>query len=123
MLAWSPCTVLLQEVEKICEAVVERNAYTEAVGAKRGALEAWRQVVEVILAACPPDLLAGEARQCVILELLSDLLQKVGTHLDCATSDRDGDLENDLNPPALKTGRNWLNPKFFHKKIIQAIPK
>ena len=66
-------------LEKICNAVVERNAYTEAVGAKRGALEAWRQVVEVILAACPPDLLQGEARQCVILELLQDLLNKVGT--------------------------------------------
>ena len=69
--------VWFQELESICAGLVERNAYTEAISAKRAGLEAWRQVVEVVLAACPPDLLQGEARQCVILELLQDLLNEV----------------------------------------------
>lgn len=68
---------MIQELDGICTAIVERNAYTEAIGSKRAGLEGWRQVVEIILAACPPDLLQGEARQCVILELLQDLLNAV----------------------------------------------
>ena len=61
----------------MCEAVVERNAARTALGVKRVALNAWRQVVEVMLTACPEDLLTEEMRQNVIFERLHDLLLKV----------------------------------------------
>ena len=57
--------------------MVERNQMRASVHAKRQALEAWRQVTEVILSACPLDLLHGEQRQTILFELLHDLLVKV----------------------------------------------
>lgn len=65
----------------MCSNVVERNTVRESMWAKRQAFDAWRQVVEVILTACPEDLLAGEARHNVLLELLQDLLRKVSRRL------------------------------------------
>jgi len=56
---------------------VERNALQESVQVKRQAFDAWRQVVEIVLTACPEDLLTGEARRSAIFELLQDLLTKV----------------------------------------------
>ena len=61
----------------MCEAVIERNQLQMAKASKRAALEAWRQVIEVILTACPEDLLSAEMRQNVIFELLHELLHKV----------------------------------------------
>ena len=50
----------------------------EALHRQRQNFEAWRQVSEVLLTACPEDLLSGERRQTVIFELLQELLCKVG---------------------------------------------
>ena len=62
----------------VCEAVVARNLVKTSMAVKRAALNAWRQVVEVVLTACPEDLLSEEMRQNVIFELLHELLLKVG---------------------------------------------
>ena len=67
----------------MCASTVERNGYQEVVHSKRQMFDAWRQVVEITLTACPEDLLQGEARQTVIFELLQDLLSKVGGNLCC----------------------------------------
>lgn len=61
----------------MCSNVVERNAYKETVYARRQAFDAWRQAVEILLTACPVDLLQGEKRQNLLFELLQDLLDKV----------------------------------------------
>jgi nuclear pore complex protein Nup205 len=73
--------VFLQEIKQICACATERNAYRAAVTARRQAFDAWRQVIEVLLTACPADLLQGELRQNVIFELLQDLLDKVSNFL------------------------------------------
>jgi len=65
------------DIQNICTALVERNALQESVQVKRQAFDAWRQVVEIVLTACPEDLLTGEARRSAIFELLQDLLTKV----------------------------------------------
>ena len=69
----------MQEIQRICAHVVERNAYKSSVHARRQAFDAWRQAVEVLLVACPPggDLLGSEERQGLLFELLQDLLDKV----------------------------------------------
>ena len=69
--------IFVQEVQRICSCAVERNVYRSAISARRQAFDAWRQVVEILLTACPGDLLQGELRQNVIFELLQDLLDKV----------------------------------------------
>ncbi|XP_013384593.1 nuclear pore complex protein Nup205 [Lingula anatina] len=69
--------LVLQEVEAVLAHIVQRNAVRECLHSKRSAFEAWRQVVEVILTACPEDLLQGEARQTVLFELLQDLFLKI----------------------------------------------
>ena len=61
----------------VCESVVARNLVKTSMAVKRAALNAWRQVVEVVLTACPEDLLSEEMRQNVIFELLHELLLKV----------------------------------------------
>ena len=55
----------------------------EALHRQRQNFEAWRQVSEVLLTACPEDLLSGERRQTVIFELLQELLCKVGLIFVC----------------------------------------
>ena len=67
----------------ICSSVVERNSFRSAVWQRRTALEAWRQVVEVMLNACPLDLLSGEHRQALLFELLQDLFMKVSAPNTC----------------------------------------
>ena len=69
---------MFQEIHKLLEVVVERNSMREALHRQRQNFEAWRQVSEVLLTACPEDLLSGERRQTVIFELLQELLCKVG---------------------------------------------
>ena len=68
---------MLQEIQKLLEVVVERNSTREGLHRQRQNFEAWRQVSEVLLTACPEDLLSGERRQTVIFELLQELLCKV----------------------------------------------
>jgi len=72
--------MLLQEIQSICGNVVERNSFRESIFCKRQAFEAWRQLVEIILTACPEDLLHGESRQNMLFEILQDLLLKVNEH-------------------------------------------
>lgn len=57
--------------------VVERNKLLQCLHAKRHALESWRQLVEIILTACPQDLIQAEDRQLIIRELLQDVHDKV----------------------------------------------
>jgi nuclear pore complex protein Nup205 len=67
----------LQEIREILAVVVKRNSVRETLHAKRSMFDAWRHVVEILLTACPVDLLAGEERQSVIFELLQDLFMEV----------------------------------------------
>ncbi|KAH9505618.1 hypothetical protein Btru_056038 [Bulinus truncatus] len=61
----------------VLETVVEHNESRESLQRKKRAFEAWRQVVEVLLTSVPHDLLSGERRQVVLLDLLQELLLKV----------------------------------------------
>ena len=49
----------------------------QCLHAKRHALESWRQLVEIILTACPQDLIQAEDRQLIIRDLLQDVHDKV----------------------------------------------
>jgi nuclear pore complex protein Nup205 len=57
--------------------VIERNKVCQSMHSKHQAFDSWRQVTEIILTACPEDLLQGETRQNVLFEMLQDLLMKV----------------------------------------------
>lgn len=57
--------------------MVQRNIVRENLQGKKESLESWRQVVEVILATCPYDILPRDTKQAVILETLQDLLMKI----------------------------------------------
>lgn len=67
-----------QEINTILQYVVERNKLLQCLHAKRHALESWRQLVEIILTACPQDLIQAEDRQLIIRDLLQDVHDKVG---------------------------------------------
>lgn len=66
-------------MENILQHVVRRNRIRQELYTKQQALEAWRQVTEVLLTACPEDLLTPEDRQTVLFELLQELQQKVSS--------------------------------------------
>nr|XP_022290304.1 nuclear pore complex protein Nup205-like [Crassostrea virginica] len=68
---------VLEEVENILQHVVRRNRIRQELYSKQQALEAWRQVTEVLLTGCPEDHLTPQDRQTVLLELLQELQQKV----------------------------------------------
>ncbi|XP_056015581.1 nuclear pore complex protein Nup205-like isoform X3 [Ostrea edulis] len=68
---------VLEEVENILQHVVRRNRIRQELNTKQQALEAWRQVTEVLLTGCPEDLLTAEDRQTVLFELLQELQRKV----------------------------------------------
>ncbi|XP_052238587.1 LOW QUALITY PROTEIN: nuclear pore complex protein Nup205-like [Dreissena polymorpha] len=68
---------ILEEIEDILRMVIERNKVCQSLFCKQQGFDSWRQVVEVILSACPADLLQGETRQTVLFEILQDLLKKV----------------------------------------------
>lgn len=61
----------------LLKVVIHRNKVCQSLYSKDQAFESWRQVVEIILCACPQDLLQGETRQTVLFEILNDLLMKV----------------------------------------------
>ncbi|XP_046581767.1 nuclear pore complex protein Nup205-like [Haliotis rubra] len=69
--------LIQEEIQNILSTVVARNSVRESLYVKRQSFEAWRQVTEVLLTACPEDVLMGEVRQMVIFEVLQDLLVKV----------------------------------------------
>ena len=59
---------------------LERNRYREGLYCKQQAFESWRQLIEVILASCPPELLNREVKQTMIFDVMRDLLVKVGLY-------------------------------------------
>ncbi|KAJ7329960.1 hypothetical protein JRQ81_016134 [Phrynocephalus forsythii] len=69
--------LLMEEINTILQYVVERNKLLQCLYAKRHALESWRQLVEIILTACPQDLIQPEDRQLIIRDLLQDLHDKI----------------------------------------------
>ncbi|XP_065417472.1 nuclear pore complex protein Nup205 isoform X2 [Chrysemys picta bellii] len=69
--------LLMEEINTILQYVVERNKLLQCLHAKRHALESWRQLVEIILTACPQDLIQAEDRQLIIRDLLHDVHDKI----------------------------------------------
>uniref|UniRef100_A0A8C5QUY0 Nucleoporin 205 n=1 Tax=Leptobrachium leishanense TaxID=445787 RepID=A0A8C5QUY0_9ANUR len=69
--------LLMEEINTVLQYVVERNKLLQCLQAKRHALESWRQLVEVILTACPQDLIQAEQRQLIIRDLLQDVHEKI----------------------------------------------
>ncbi|XP_075711967.1 nuclear pore complex protein Nup205 isoform X2 [Rhinoderma darwinii] len=69
--------LLLEEINTILQYAVERNKMFQCLHAKRHALESWRQLAEIILTACPQDLIQAEQRQLIIRDLLQDLHDKI----------------------------------------------
>ncbi|XP_071408089.1 nuclear pore complex protein Nup205 isoform X1 [Pithys albifrons albifrons] len=69
--------LLMEEINTILQYVVERNKLLQCLHAKRHALESWRQLVEIILTACPQDLIQAEDRQLIIRDLLQDVHDKI----------------------------------------------
>ena len=57
---------------------VDRNLVRESFLAKTNAFDAWRQVVEVVFAVCPEDILSLNDKQTVLVSLLKELLLQVG---------------------------------------------
>lgn len=76
----------VQEINTILQYVVERNKLLQCLHAKKHALESWRQLVEIILTACPQDLIQVEDRQLIIRDLLQDLHDKVILYWESALS-------------------------------------
>ncbi|NWX99773.1 NU205 protein, partial [Nothoprocta ornata] len=69
--------LLMEEINTILQYVLERNKLLQCLHAKRHALESWRQLVEIILTACPQDLIQAEDRQFIIRDLLQDVHDKI----------------------------------------------
>ncbi|XP_053318181.1 nuclear pore complex protein Nup205 [Spea bombifrons] len=69
--------LLMEEINTILQYVVERNRLLQCLHAKRHALESWRQLVEIILTACPQDLIQASQRQLIIRDLLQDVHNKI----------------------------------------------
>nr|XP_033813775.1 nuclear pore complex protein Nup205 isoform X3 [Geotrypetes seraphini] len=69
--------LLIEEINTILQYVVERNKLLKCLHAKRHALESWRQLIEIILTACPQDLIQAESRQLIICDLLQDVHDKI----------------------------------------------
>ncbi|KAF4020328.1 hypothetical protein G4228_012030, partial [Cervus hanglu yarkandensis] len=67
----------VKEISTILQYVVGRNKLLQCLHAKRHALESWRQLVEIILTACPQDLIQAEDRQLIIRDLLQDVHDKI----------------------------------------------
>lgn len=72
-----------QEINTILQFVVQRNRLLQCLHAKRHVLESWRQLVEIILTACPQDLVPAEQRQLIIRDLLQDVHDKVSFTEGC----------------------------------------
>ncbi|KFQ27551.1 Nuclear pore complex protein Nup205, partial [Mesitornis unicolor] len=69
--------LLMEEINTILQYVVKRNKLLQCLHAKKHALESWRQLVEIILTACPQDLIQAEDRQLIIRDLLQDVHDKI----------------------------------------------
>ncbi|XP_064627986.1 nuclear pore complex protein Nup205-like [Lineus longissimus] len=71
--------IMIDEIQQILAVVVDRNNMRESLHAKKCMFDAWRHVVEILLTACPVELLAGEERQSIIFELLQDLFMEISS--------------------------------------------
>ncbi|GFS37681.1 nuclear pore complex protein Nup205 [Nephila pilipes] len=69
--------VMMQEISKVLEYAVSCNEARESVFAKRLLFEAWRQVTEVLLIACPLEMLGSEKKDQMVLEVSQELLAKM----------------------------------------------
>ncbi|GIY47224.1 nuclear pore complex protein Nup205 [Caerostris extrusa] len=69
--------VMMQEISKVLEYAVSCNEARESVFAKRLLFDAWRQVTEVLLIACPLEILGSEKKDQMVLEVSQDLLTKI----------------------------------------------
>ncbi|XP_005405531.1 PREDICTED: nuclear pore complex protein Nup205 isoform X1 [Chinchilla lanigera] len=69
--------LLMEEISTILQYVVGRNKLLQCLHAKRHVLESWRQLVEIILTACPQDLIQSEDRQLIIRDILQDVHDKI----------------------------------------------
>ncbi|XP_072256279.1 nuclear pore complex protein Nup205 [Pyxicephalus adspersus] len=69
--------LIMEEINTILQFVVQRNRLLQCLHAKRHILESWRQVVEIILTACPQDLIPVEQTQLIIRDLLQDVHNKI----------------------------------------------
>jgi nuclear pore complex protein Nup205 len=70
---------ILEEIRNILRVVAQRNSSLQTVNAKRQLLNGWRQIVEVLLVACPIDLLDTNVRRSLVLEVIQELLLKVSS--------------------------------------------
>lgn len=68
---------VFKEIHSVLLVALKRNHILQAVNAKRQLLNGWRQVIEVLMTACPVDLLDGDIRRSFILEVIQELLLKV----------------------------------------------
>uniref|UniRef100_H0V3Q7 Nucleoporin 205 n=1 Tax=Cavia porcellus TaxID=10141 RepID=H0V3Q7_CAVPO len=69
--------LLMEEISTILQYVVGRNKLLQCLHAKWHVLESWRQLVEIILTACPQDLIQAEDRQLIIRDILQDVHDKI----------------------------------------------
>lgn len=70
-------SLIMEEINTVLQHVVERNKVLQWLHAKRHTLESWRQLVEIILTACPQDCIPGEDKQLIIRDLLQALHEKI----------------------------------------------
>lgn len=70
----SQAQAVVLELEQACHIAEAHNRLRLWSHGKQACLEGWRQVVEVLLTACPPDLMSWAARRAAIVELLVRLL-------------------------------------------------
>ncbi|XP_065186434.1 nuclear pore complex protein Nup205-like [Sycon ciliatum] len=68
---------VLEEIDSILHGIVQRNVNRRRLAGRLAFFDAWRQVIEVVLIACPMDLLAGDQRIALLFEIIQDLLLKV----------------------------------------------
>ncbi|XP_065669875.1 nuclear pore complex protein Nup205 isoform X2 [Hydra vulgaris] len=79
---------LLNEVKLVIKHAVDRNLVRESFLAKTNSFDAWRQVVEVIFAVCPDDILSLNDKQTILVTLLKELFLQLNNteHLPELTS-------------------------------------
>ncbi|XP_064463706.1 nuclear pore complex protein Nup205-like [Ornithodoros turicata] len=70
-------SLVAQEIKSVMQNVLERNQARQAMFAKKQAFLAWRQVTEVLVTTCPLDILGGETKVQVLLELAQELLRRI----------------------------------------------
>ncbi|XP_003741378.1 nuclear pore complex protein Nup205 [Galendromus occidentalis] len=62
------------EIREIVKTAVSDNAKSRFQFARKSCMSAWRDVVEVLVCSCPPDLFGGEEKMRFLLEVTTELL-------------------------------------------------